>query len=169
MMIATCTYASPAGEMILAAQGNELIGAWIAGQKYFLSTVQETMEQRNDSPALVQAENWLNRYFAGERPALDSLFLAPRGSAFRQAVWRILCDIPYGQCLTYGDIARRIAEEQGRQHMSARAVGGAVGHNPISIFIPCHRVVGANGSLTGYAGGVEVKKKLLQLEGVQTP
>ena len=109
---------------------------------------------------------WLDRYFAGENPQISELPLAPSGSDFRQMVWKILCDIPSGQTTTYGEIAKKIAARTGRSTMSAQAVGGAVGHNPISIIIPCHRVVGTNGSLTGYAGGIDKKIALLELEGV---
>ena len=117
-------------------------------------------------PILQQAGRWLDRYFAGERPAVNELPLAPVGSDFRQEVWKILCEIPYGQTTTYGEIAQKLSARLGRERMSARAVGGAVGHNPISIIIPCHRVVGSNGRLTGYAGGLERKIKLLTHEGV---
>ena len=108
----------------------------------------------------------LDRYFAGEKPEISELPLAPIGGEFRQAVWKILCEIPYGQVTTYGEIAKKIAAQRNRKTMSAQAVGGAVGHNPISIIIPCHRVVGSNGSLTGYAGGIDLKIKLLEHEGV---
>ena len=118
------------------------------------------MVENNDLPIFDQTKQWLDRYFAGEKPAISELPLVPIGSAFRQAVWSILCEIPYGKMITYGDIARKLGVQ------SSQAVGGAVGHNPISIIIPCHRVVGANGSLTGYAGGVQTKIKLLELEGV---
>ena len=107
---------------------------------------------------------WLDRYFAGEKPDMDELSLAPQGSEFCKMVWGILCEIPYGEVTTYGEIAKKVAERTGKKSMSAQAVGGAVGHNPISIIIPCHRVIGADGSLTGYAGGIEKKVKLLELE-----
>ena len=112
-------------------------------------------------------KKWLDDYFDGEQPAITELPLAPKGSEFRQAVWRLLQEIPYGQVITYGEIAKKIAAEMGRVSMSSQAVGGAVGHNPISIIIPCHRVVGSNGSLTGYAGGLANKIKLLTLETVE--
>ena len=112
-------------------------------------------------------KKWLDDYFDGEQPAITELPLAPKGSEFRQAVWRLLQEIPYGQVITYGEIAKKIAAEMGRASMSSQAVGGAVGHNPISIIIPCHRVVGSNGSLTGYAGGLANKIKLLTLETVE--
>ena len=113
----------------------------------------------------IRDRGWLDRYFAGGRPSLCELPLAPAGSEFRQGVWSILCEIPYGEVTTYGDIAKKVAARMGNKSMSAQAVGGAVGHNPISIIIPCHRVVGSNGSLTGYAGGIKTKIKLLELEG----
>lgn len=125
----------------------------------------EDMTEKSDQPVLRIAKAWLDRYFAGEKPEISALPLCPAGSAFRQAVWQMLCEIPYGEVVTYGDIAQKMAARLGRKTMSSQAVGGAVGHNPISIIIPCHRVVGANGSLTGYAGGVDQKRKLLALEG----
>ncbi|MBJ6752404.1 methylated-DNA--[protein]-cysteine S-methyltransferase [Geomonas anaerohicana] len=157
---------SPLGMIMLASDGESLVGLWLEGQKYFAATVPEETEERPDLPALVAARQWLDRYFRGERPAIADLPLAPKGGAFRRAVWDILCEIPYGKVITYGDIAKRMAAQTGKASMSAQAVGGAVGHNPISIVIPCHRVVGTNGSLTGYAGGVDKKIKLLEHEGV---
>ena len=112
------------------------------------------------------AARWLDAYFAGQAPSIGALPLRPEGSAFRQEVWKLLCDIPYGHVTTYGLLAQKLAARRGVPHLSAQAVGGAVGHNPLSILIPCHRVVGADGSLTGYAGGIERKKALLTLEGV---
>lgn len=123
------------------------------------------MSLKDDLPAFRAAKKWLGRYFAGERPAISELPLRPIGGEFRQGVWSKLCEIPYGQVVTYGDIAKKMAAGMNRKSMSSQAVGGAVGHNPISIIIPCHRGVGANGSLTGYAGGIGAKIKLLQLEG----
>lgn len=160
------TYNSPLGEMIVACdgEGKHIVGLWFTGQKYFLGTLPETPTQREDVPVLQRAEGWLNAYFAGERPAIAALPIAPIGSAFRQEVWRMLCEVPYGSVTTYGEMARKM----GRKTMSAQAVGGAVAHNPISVIIPCHRVVGANGSLTGYAGGADKKIKLLTHEGVDT-
>ena len=114
---------------------------------------------------LFRTKLWLDRYFEGRQPEADPLPLAPEGSEFRRQVWRILCRIPWGRTVTYGEIARELASLRGAASLSAHAVGGAVGHNPISVIIPCHRVVGANGSLTGYAGGLERKKFLLELEG----
>ena len=118
-----------------------------------------------ETSILLEAKRWLDIYFSGKEPDFTPP-LHPIGSAFRQSVWEILLQIPYGKTTTYGEIANKLAEKQGLSRMSAQAVGGAVGHNPISILIPCHRVVGADGSLTGYAGGVEKKRFLLALEGV---
>lgn len=139
-----------------AAAGNEIPGI-----------VTPDGVKRDDRLAIfAQTKCWLDRYFAGERPAPGELPLAPEGGEFRQIVWRLLCEIPYGETTTYGALAVQAAAELGRPSMSAQAVGGAVGHNPISIVIPCHRVLGVNGSLTGYAGGLEAKRYLLRLEGI---
>ena len=159
-------YQSPIGALTLASDGAHLVGLWIEGQKYFASTISGMVEKQADLPVLTLTKTWLDCYFAGERPTLSAIPLAPAGSVFRQAVWKILCEIPYGTVTTYGAIAKLIAEMQGKAHFSGQAVGSAVGHNPISIIIPCHRVIGANGSLTGYAGGLSTKIKLLELEGV---
>lgn len=163
-MIYTAYYGSPLGKMLLAAKEEALIGLWLEGQKYYLSKLKEEMIQDEKAAALIQAGNWLDRYFAGEKPKSDELPLAPKGSGFQQTVWDILCKIPYGSTVTYGEIAKQIASERGIKQMSAQAVGGAVGHNPISIIIPCHRVVGTNGNLTGYAGGIDKKIWLLAHE-----
>ncbi|MDR0906355.1 MAG: methylated-DNA--[protein]-cysteine S-methyltransferase [Oscillospiraceae bacterium] len=169
-MYYTTDYASPLGPMLLASDGESLIGAWFEGQKYFGGTMTGKAEQKDALPVFAAAKDWLDRYFGGAKPAISELPLAPAGSSFRRAVWDILCEIPYGECVTYGDIAKKIAAQTGRASMSGQAVGGAVGHNPISIIIPCHRVVGAKGNLTGYAGGIDKKIKLLEHEGVkQTP
>lgn len=156
---------SPLGELTLASDGRALTGLWLDGQKYFASTLHAgALEQ--PLPLFGQVERWLGAYFAGHNPKID-FPLSPEGSAFRQAVWLQLLAIPHGTTITYGEIANRLAAQQGAGAIvSARAVGGAVGHNPISIIIPCHRVVGANGSLTGYAGGIDRKIKLLQLENI---
>ena len=160
MMVKT-DYASPLGTLTLASDGENLTGLWIAGQKYFAAGTPTNLPARDDLPVFTQARDWLDCYFAGERPAANELPLAPQGSAFRQSVWRILCEIPYGQTVTYGEITKRLGVR------SAQAVGGAVGHNPISIIIPCHRVLGSDGSLTGYAGGMDKKIWLLAHEGAQ--
>lgn len=154
----TTTYDSPVGKLTLASDGESLIGLWREGQKHFGASVPGEAIERDDLPVFAQVKEWLDRYFGGEQPDADELPLAPAGSAFRQSVWDVMRAIPYGEVTTYGDIARRIGSR------SARAVGGAVGHNPISIIVPCHRVVGASGKLVGYAGGVGMKEQLLDLE-----
>ncbi|MCD2491069.1 methylated-DNA--[protein]-cysteine S-methyltransferase [Lacrimispora sp. NSJ-141] len=159
------TYLSPVGLLTLACDGENLTGLWMAGQKYFGESMPENMAMQDDLPVFCRAKNWLDRYFAEENPQISELPLRPIGSEFRMGVWKILCDIPYGQVITYGDIAKKMAVRLGKKTMSSQAVGGAVGHNPISIIIPCHRVVGAGGSLTGYSGGISKKIKLLELEG----
>lgn len=165
-MIYTSRYTSPLGEILLAEKNQALMGLWLEGQKYFMNSARGKVVEDADTACMERAKEWLDRYFQGERPAIGELKLAPEGSDFRQAVWKILCEIPYGEVTTYGEIAKRIAALNGRVTMSAQAVGGAVGHNPISIIIPCHRVVGTNGSLTGYAGGLDKKIRLLTHEGV---
>ena len=158
----SCHYRSPLGDMTLASDGDALTGAWFDGQKYFGSTLHGSPVTA-DLPGFRLSRAWLDRYFSGELPD-DLPPLRPEGSVFRLAVWALLEDIPYGTTRTYGALARELARRTGR-NVSAQAVGGAVGHNPLSLFIPCHRVVGSDGSLTGYAGGVRLKERLLRLEG----
>lgn len=165
-MIYRTDYESPLGRVTLASDGESIVGLWLEGQKYFGDTVNEEMRRDNRLAIFAKAGDWLNRYFRGEKPAIADIPLTPAGNRFRQEVWKILCDIPYGEVMTYGAIARMIAERMGLEKMSAQAVGGAVGHNPVSIIIPCHRVVGTNGSLTGYAGGIRTKIRLLEHEKV---
>lgn len=154
-------YASPLGEILLASDGEAITGLWFRGAKYFARGLAPAAQER-DLPVFQSAKVWLDAYFAGREPgALPPL--RPAGTDFQRQVWDLLLQIPYGATTTYGALARRLAEGRGR--VSAQAVGGAVGHNPISLFIPCHRVVGAGGSLTGYAGGVNKKLALLRLEG----
>jgi methylated-DNA-[protein]-cysteine S-methyltransferase len=167
-MYYSTTYKSPVSPITLACDGagKNLVGLWTEGQKYYGDTIPEAMTENNEIPLFITAKKWLDRYFSGENPGIGELPLAPIGGEFRQSVWKILCEIPYGKVITYGDIAKKIAVKTGRERMSSQAVGGAVGHNPISIIIPCHRVVGSNGSLTGFSGGIQMKVKLLELEGV---
>ena len=155
-------YNSPLGGILLAADEIGLTGLWFDGQKYFARDLPAEHVEQN-TPVLSEAKRWLDIYFTGREPDFTPP-LHPIGSVFRQAVWEILLQIPYGQTTTYGEIARQLAAKLGLPRMSAQAVGGAVGHNEISIIIPCHRVVGTNGSLTGYAGGIDKKRKLLELE-----
>ena len=165
-MYYSTTYSSPIGRITLASNGDNLVGLWMECQKYFGDTVSEEMAEKPNLAVFKNTKRWLEHYFKGKRPAVSDLSLAPNGGKFRQAVWDILCEIPYGEVVTYGEIAQKMAARMGKTSMSSQAVGGAVGHNPISIIIPCHRVVGANGSLTGYAGGIEKKIRLLGWEGV---
>ncbi len=158
-----CKISSPLGGLTVSSDGECITGLWNEGQKYFAATLDVGAAQEH-VPVFDDVRAWLGEYFAGKKPGFMPP-LAPKGSEFRQLVWKILCEIPHGTVTTYGDIAKRLKEMTGGKPVSAQAVGGAVGHNPISILIPCHRVVGASGSLTGYAGGIDKKIRLLQLEG----
>ena len=153
---------SPLGRLTLSCDGEALTGLWFEGQKHFGDTLGEHREEK-DLPVFAQADRWLDLYFSGRIPDFTPP-LSMRGTVFRQAVWEQLLLIPYGQTITYGALARRLMEEKGDSRVSAQAVGGAVGHNPVSLIVPCHRVVGANGTLTGYAGGLEKKFWLLTME-----
>ena len=156
-------YQAPWGPMLLMAEGEALVG---------LRKKEETCDGAmqdatyGEAEILFRAKKWLDAYFAGEKPAPSELPLCLRGTDFQQAVWRELCRIPYGQTTTYGAIARTIARQRGMERMSPQAVGGAVGRNPIGIIVPCHRVIGSDGGLAGYAGGLEIKEWLLRHEGV---
>lgn len=157
-------YESPIGRILLAADEVGLTGLWFEGQKYFALYLDKEHEEK-ELPVFQDVKRWLDIYFSGKEPG----FTVPihfTGTEFQNEVWAILYSIPYGKTMTYGEIAKKIAKKKGLEHMSAQAVGGAVGHNEISIIVPCHRVVGANGSLTGYAGGIDKKVKLLTLEKV---
>lgn len=163
-MTYTMHYDSPLGKILLAADEEGMTGVWFEAQKYFAAKLPPEHEE-GTMPVLGDACRWLDVYFSGREPDFTpKLHLI--GSDFRQAVWALLLQIPYGQTTTYGALAKQLAEKQGRLRMSAQAVGGAVGHNRIAILIPCHRVVGTNGSLTGYAGGIDKKEKLLRMEHV---
>ncbi len=158
-------YNSPLGRITIASNGEKLIGLWFAGQKYFASTLNGGCINVS-LPIFNEIKKWLDIYFSGKKPGFNIPTLLC-GSAFSMAVWEILQNIPYGKTITYGQIACIIANKNGIEKMSAQAVGGAVGRNPISIIIPCHRVVGLNGKLTGYAGGIDKKISLLKLEGIK--
>ena len=156
------TLPSPVGLLTLASDGTALTGLWIEGQKYFASTLDADAIDAPALPVFLQTAQWLDAYFQ-KRPLPALPPLAPKGSPFRQAVWQRLTQILYGETTTYGALAASLRAEG--ISAAAQAVGGAVGHNPILFLIPCHRVLGADGSLTGYAGGIEVKRRLLVLEG----
>ncbi len=159
----TAHYQSPLGGITMSSDGRFLTGLWFDGQKYFGSTLGQGHEGR-DLPVFRQAAEWLDIYFSGRQPGFRPP-LRLKGTEFQREVWNLLLAIPYGQTTTYGAIARRMAEGRGLPHLSAQAVGGAVGRNPVSLIVPCHRVVGSDGSLTGYAGGLDRKRALLALEG----
>lgn len=155
-------YQSPLGGITLTSDGTALIGLWFDDQKYFADTIRKQTQEKN-LPIFQETKKWLDIYFSGKAPDFTPP-LNMRTTPFRKRVWEIMLSIPFGHTMTYGQIADKIAHEKGIRRMSAQAVGGAVGHNSISLIIPCHRVVGTNGSLTGYAGGIDKKVKLLELE-----
>lgn len=159
------TYHSPLGALTLASNGEALIGLWLAKQKYFTETLDQQTVMNHDLPIFHQTKRWLAQYFDGQAPDIGELKLSPDGSEFRRCVWQILSEIPYGKVVTYGAVAKQVAYLMGRPSMSSQAVGGAIAHNPISIIIPCHRVISADSKLTGYAGGLKNKAYLLELEG----
>lgn len=155
-------YNSPVGKITLASNGQELTGLWFDGQKYFAANLPEDCEEK-ELPIFEKTKEWLNEYFSGKAPDFTPGLSMHRISTFRKRVWEILLSVPFGKTTTYGQIAKAIEAETGKK-VSAQAVGGAVGHNAISIIIPCHRVIGSDGSLTGYAGGLDKKIALLKLE-----
>ena len=155
-------YTSPIGSITMASNGAALTGLWFDGQKYFAQTLSGGYEEKL-LPVFEDTIKWLDIYFSGAVPDFTPV-MSVHSTPFRKAVWDILLTIPYGQTMTYGEIAEILAQQTGKKKMSAQAVGGAVGHNPVSIIIPCHRVVGADGSLTGYAGGLKRKQFLLDIE-----
>ena len=157
-------YDSPLGGITMASDGKALVGLWFDGQKYFADNLDPDHIEK-PLPIFEQADEWLDTYFSGKIPAFTPP-LSMRTTPFRETVWRVMLSIPYGQTMTYREIAEKVAKEKGLSSMSSQAVGGAVGHNAISLMIPCHRVVGAKGYLTGYAGGIDKKKRLLELEGL---
>ena len=163
-MIYASRYKSPIGNILLASDEEGLTGLWFEGQKYFANTLPDERILQ-ETEILREAKKWLDLYFTGEEPPFTPP-LHPAGSTFRQAVWQLLLQIPYGQTITYGEIARRMAEVKKVPRMSAQAVGGAVGHNEISIIIPCHRVLGKKCEITGFGGGLPAKRFLLKLENI---
>ena len=158
-----CTYESKIGLLYLISDGESLCGCYLENQKYFPNDIDDY--QLNDElNVFIESKVWLEKYFNGENPSIDEIPLNFNETEFRNTVWKVLKEIPFGEVITYRDIAEIIAKNRGKKTMSAQAVGGAVGHNPLLIFIPCHRVIGADGSLTGYAAGLENKRFLLNLE-----
>ena len=170
-MIYITNYNSTIGNLLLASNKESLIGLWIENQKYYLSNLTEEINKAKKGEnieILKKTKTWLDSYFQGKKVSPQELKLEPKGSDFQKTVWKLLCDIPYGEVTTYKEIAKKIAKIKNIKSMSQQAVGGAVSHNPISIIIPCHRVIGTNNSLTGYAGGIENKIKLLKIEKIDT-
>ena len=157
-------YISPLGSITLASDGNALIGLWFDGQKHFGTTLGNEYEEKT-LPVFDQTAAWLDIYFSGGIPDFTP-DIHLNGTDFRKDVWDILLTIPYGKTMTYGEIAAMIAHKRGVPSISAQAIGGAIGRNPISIIVPCHRIMGANDNLTGYAGGIERKAALLKIEGI---
>lgn len=157
----TATYISPLGEILIAANDTCLTGLWFKDQKYYALSLKNPVKK--ETHVIIETKKWLDIYFHHEIPDFTPP-LSPSGTPFQKQVWHLLLQIPYGETVTYGMLADKISEEKGMKRMSAQAIGGAVGHNPISIIIPCHRVLGKDGSMTGYAGGIERKEKLLLME-----
>ncbi|WP_291636359.1 methylated-DNA--[protein]-cysteine S-methyltransferase [Clostridium sp.] len=161
-MIYTCTIETPLGLLLAAVEEDALIGLWFTSQKHYPKNM-ETWIGKPDHRLFTELKNWLEKYFKGEECEIK-FPMAPKGTGFQKIVWKFLLEIPYGQTTTYGAIAKKVAAEMGRESMSAQAVGGAIGRNPISISIPCHRVIGADKNLTGYDGGLDKKEILLNIE-----
>ena len=159
-------YDSPVGRLTVASDENSIIGLWLVHQRFYMDILQGQECEEKETDVIRLAKTWLDKYFVGEKPEISELPIKFIGSDFRVEVWQMLTEIPCGNVVTYGDFAKKIAIKRGIKSMSAQAVGGAVGRNPISIIVPCHRVIGVNGNLTGYSGGVSTKIKLLEFEGV---
>lgn len=169
-MLYKTNYQSPIGPIIILANDSGLLGAWYENQEHFAGTFDldraEVIENPSDQPILKQATDWFDAYFDGQNPSVKDLPLMPQGTAFQQEVWAELTKVGYGETISYQELADRVAARQTKGRGSARAVGEAVGRNPISIMIPCHRVIATNGDLTGYAGGIDKKITLLKIEGI---
>lgn len=165
-MIGLSYYDSPVGQLLIECSDDALSGIWFVGQKYFPAKHRNAKPVNDNSAIMLESRRWLDEYFSGGRPEIARLRLRPTGSEFRREIYAMLCEIPYGCTTSYGQLAKDYEARHGRR-MSAQAVGGAVGHNPISIVIPCHRVIGAKSALTGYAGGLDKKMALLSLEGIE--
>lgn len=165
----TCSVSTPLGAVTLASDGEALTGLWFDGQKHFGATLSGACQEERELPVFTETARWLDRYFSGAVPERDPPLAWRNATAFQMAVWELLRAIPYGEVTTYGELAARLSRQRGAGSGSARAVGSAVARNPISLIVPCHRVLGAGGRLTGYAGGIERKAALLRLEGIVIP
>ncbi|MDR1164923.1 MAG: methylated-DNA--[protein]-cysteine S-methyltransferase [Deltaproteobacteria bacterium] len=161
------TRPSPLGILTLERDGDSLVGLWLETRRPPVKGAPPSRPDKGEAPVFKRVQEWLAAYFAGEKPSTAGLALSPRGTPFQLEVWERLARVPYGQTVSYSDIARELAPTRPSGRLSARAVGGAVGSNPISIIIPCHRVVGADGSLVGFGGGLEAKRRLLEREGLR--
>ena len=161
-MIYTCTIETPLGLLLAAVEEDALIGLWFTSQKHYPKNM-ETWTSKSDHLLFNELKNWIVKYFKGEESEMK-FPMKPKGTDFQEIVWKFLLEIPFGQTTTYGTIAKKVAAAMERETMSAQAVGGAVGRNPISILIPCHRVIGADKKLTGYDGGLDKKEILLNIE-----
>ena len=164
-MFYATTYASPVGNYRIITDGTAISGIWREGQSGYLTAGEFISKGQTKNALLTLTTDWLERYFQKQKPAIAELPLVLNGTDFQKTVWQLLIQIPYGEVTTYGALAKEVAIIRHKQRMSAQAVGGAVGKNPLSIVVPCHRVIGAQGNLTGYGGGIDTKIKLLQLEG----
>lgn len=160
-------YNSPLGKILLVSKSNKLVGLWLEGQKYYLGKIKDDLILNDEEPILLKTKLWLDDYFNEKKPDINRIELDLIGTDFQKMVWEELLRIPYGKVITYKEVAIKIAKKLNKKVMSFRAVGSAVGKNPISIIIPCHRVIGSNGKLTGYAGGIDKKIKLLEHEGIK--
>lgn len=160
------SYKSPIGMITIASDGENIIGLWFKDQKYYEDTLKGEIITDDELKVFNNCKKWLDEYFNNKKPEISKLPLKPHGTKFRQCVWNILTEIPYGETTTYGNIAKEVIKRLNKEKMSAQAIGGAVGHNHISIIIPCHRVIGSDGSLTGYAGGINKKIELLKHENI---
>ena len=160
-MIYKTYYSSPIGKLLLASDGNNLTGLWIENQKYFPYKMIDRLIDNDNLEIFKQTKDLLDKYFKGEKVNINNLKLNPSGTKFQIEVWQVLCDIPYGEFTTYKEISQKVARNLNKANMSTQAVGGAVGHNPISIIIPCHRVIRSNGNLTGCAGGIDKKNQII--------
>lgn len=164
-MIFCSYYQSCCGKMLIAATEQAVCGIWFENQKHYAYKANKNMQKNDNLPIFIKTKKWLDDYFAGKNPDAKEIPVVLHGSDFQQKVWSILQTIEYGKTMTYGQISKLIERQSGKK-MSAQAVGGAVGHNPVSIIVPCHRVLGANKNLTGYAAGLDIKTKLLKIEGI---
>ena len=166
-MYYSTSFQSPIGELLIVSNPSSLVGIWFYGQKYFAKNLSSAPIAKNNCEILQNTKQLLTQYFKNQKPNFHALPLSPQGTDFQKTVWSTLLTIPYGKITTYGSIAKQVAQQLNKPQISAQAIGNAVAHNPISIVIPCHRVLNFKGEMTGYAGGIDKKQYLLQLEGLE--